>query len=106
MQIEYSKFKVSFLKIVENIKSLEKQNMPRKDEILSTFSRNQWVEIPTEDQFQHSLSDNTQCLKSDELKKVLARSPIKTLTLRTGKEQWTLPRHHVKGLDKFSCNNT
>ena len=87
MQIEYSKFMVNFLKIVENIKSLEKQNRPRKDEILSTFSRNRWVKTPTEDQLQYSLRGRSQCLKSDELKKVLSRSPIKTFTLRNGKEQ-------------------
>ena len=37
----------------------EKRNRPTKDETLSTFSRNQWVEILTEDQFQHSLRDVT-----------------------------------------------
>ena len=38
MQIEYIKFKGNFLKIVENIKSLEKQKRPAKEDILSTFS--------------------------------------------------------------------
>ena len=106
MQIEYSKFKVNFLKIVENIKSLEKQSRPRKSKILSTFSRNQWVKIPNEDQFQHSLRDCSQCLKSDELKKVLVRSPKKSFTLRKSKEQWTLQRYHLQGLENFICNNT
>ena len=95
MQIEYSKFQVNFLNTVENIKSLEKQKRPRKDEILSTFFQNHWVKIPTEDQFQHSLRDCSKCLKSDEHKKVLLRSPIKTFNLRKGKEQWTLQRHHL-----------
>ena len=104
--IEYSKFKVNFRKIVENIKSLEKKDRPRKDEILSTFSRNPWVKTTIEDYFQHSLRECSQCLKSDEPKKFLARSPVKTFTLRKGKGQWTLQRHHLKGLEKFSCNNT
>ena len=83
MQIEYSKFKGNFLKIVENIKSLEKRNRPTKDEILSTFSQNRWVKIATEDQFQqsHSLRNCSQYFKSDELRKVLAKFPIKDVYL-------------------------
>ena len=97
MQIEHSKIKVNFLKIVANIKSLEKQNRPRKDKILS-FSRNRCVKIPTEDQFQHSLRDCSRCLTSDEPKKVLARYLIKTFTLRKGKGQWDLQRNTLKDL--------
>ena len=82
MQIEYSKFKGNFPKIVENIKSLEKRNRPAKDEILSTFSQNRWVKIATEDQSQHSLSDCSRCLKTDKLRKVLAKFPIKNIYLK------------------------
>ena len=53
MQSEYNKFKDNFLKIVENIKSLEKQNRKRRDETLSTFFQNKWFRNPTEDQYQH-----------------------------------------------------
>ena len=45
MQIECSKFKGNFPKIVENIKSSEKRNRPAKNEILSTFSQNRWLEL-------------------------------------------------------------
>ena len=42
----------------------------------------------TEDQFQHSLRDCSQCLKSDELRKVLPKFLIKNIYLKKGKEQW------------------
>ena len=89
--IEYSKFKVNFPKILENTKSLEKQNRPAKDEILSTFSRHRWTKIATKDQFQHSIRgcSQSQCLKSDELRKVLPKFFSKNVYLKN-KEQGTV----------------
>ena len=62
--VEYRQFVQSFKKIIPNIKSLGKRYRHKKQEILTTFSKNEWDSLSYEVKKRHSLTDCDGCMKN------------------------------------------
>ena len=74
--VEYRQFVQSFKKIIPNIKSLGKRYRHKKQEILTTFSKNEWDSLSYEVKKRHSLTDCDGCMKNLVYRKTLAKFPV------------------------------
>lgn len=78
--VTYKQFTNNFPKILPLIRHFRnKTQLPTKDLIVRTFAQENWKKLSEKQKALHSLSDCKGCLKSPELKSILAQFPIKTL---------------------------
>ena len=75
--VEYKIFIENFPSIVIQIRHLNKRYSDTKEELLDTFSKSNWDDLGVNKKSKHSFVDCKGCFKDKELKKCLAKFPIK-----------------------------
>ena len=74
--VDYRQYVQKFKKIIPNIKGFEKKYRHKKQEILTTFSKNKWNSLSYEVKKRHSLTDCDGCMKNLVYRKTLAKFPL------------------------------
>ena len=74
--VDYRQYVQKFKKIIPNIKGFEKKYRHKKQEILTTFSKNKWNSLSYEVKKRHSLTDCDGCMKNLVYRKTLAKFSV------------------------------
>lgn len=77
LRVPYKNFQQSFPGIVKTLTDLGKRHSTTKKELLQLFSQTNWSQIKEEVKAKHSLKYCEQCMQQPELKRGLAKIPIK-----------------------------
>ena len=86
-KINHTTFRNKYPSIIDQIRSIDKQNPDVKEHVLNTFSKSEWSLLSGELKSRHSLENCDGCLKKGIYRSMLAQFPIKSLWLRKKAEK-------------------
>ena len=86
-KINYTTFRNKYPSIIDQIRSIGKQNPDVKEHILNTISKSEWSLLSGQLKSRQTLENCDGCLKKGIYRSVLAQFPIKSLWLRKKAEK-------------------